>query len=434
MSARVASRPAPKPRGFAFAALRHADFRLYVTGATSSMMADNVEHVITYWVLWEKFQSPMLAGFAVVSHWLPYLFLSVYFGAVADRYDCRRVIQASQGLFMAVQVSWAVLFFTGSLQMWHAMVLLTLHGLAGAMWSPAEQLMLHDIVGTEQLESAVRLNATGRQLGIVFGPGVGGLLLLLLPPWAGILVNALIFLPLSLGLLRIQSSGHKHGASARKITISDAWQALAEASSNRAILAMIAVSGMSAMLIGSFMPSMPEFARDLSGSDAGLTYSALLASTAIGAVLGGLALETTGLARASVPAATGFAGLWGLSVAAFAITHSYAGALAFLFVSGVTQLAFNSMAQTVVQLQAPPHLRGRLVGAYLMTSLGLKAGSGLSIGVVGAALGLHQALFIAGLLTVLFALGMFFVGNTGPRLAPAYADAAELLPTERPCC
>jgi hypothetical protein len=100
----------------------------------------------------------------------------------------------------------------------------------------------------------------------------------------------------------------------------------------------------------------------------------------------------------------------------------------------VTQLAFNSMAQTVVQLQAPPHLRGRLVGAYLMTSLGLKAGSGLSIGVVGAMLGLHQALFIAGLLTVLFSLGMFFVGNTGQRLAPAYADAGELLPTERPCC
>jgi MFS family permease len=269
---------------------------------------------------------------------------------------------------------------------------------------------------------------------VVFGPGVGGLLLLLLPPSAGILVNALIFLPLSLGLLRIKSTGHTHGASARKITISDAWKALGEASSNRAILAMIAVSGVSAMLIGSFTPSMPEFARDLSGADAGVTYSALLASTAIGAVLGGLGLEVTGLAKASVRYAVGFAGLWGLSVAAFAMTHSYGGALGFLFVSGISQLAFNSMAQTIVQLQAPPHLRGRLIGAFLMTSLGLKAGSGLSVGVVGAALGLHQALTLAGLLTVLFAIVMFVVGNRGPALAPAYAEAADLLPTERPCC
>src|SRR5205823_6410080 len=122
------------------------------------------------------------------------------------------------------------------------------------------------------------------------------------------------FLPLSLGLLRIRATGHQHGAHARKVWIGDAWQALSEASRNRAVLAMIAMSGMSAMLIGSFTPSMPEFARDLSSGDAGLTYSALLAATAIGAVLGGLALETTGLARASVPAAIGSAGLWGLSV------------------------------------------------------------------------------------------------------------------------
>ncbi len=49
------------------------------------MMADNIEHVITYWVIWEKFHSPALTGFEVISHWLPFLLLSPYFGALADR-------------------------------------------------------------------------------------------------------------------------------------------------------------------------------------------------------------------------------------------------------------------------------------------------------------------------------------------------------------
>ena len=76
-----------------FAALRNRSCATYLTGAALMMMADNIEHVITYWVLWQKFHSPALAGFEVISHWLPFLLLSVPFGQLADRYDCRRIIQ-----------------------------------------------------------------------------------------------------------------------------------------------------------------------------------------------------------------------------------------------------------------------------------------------------------------------------------------------------
>jgi MFS family permease len=63
-------------------------------------MADNIEHVISYWVIFQKFHSPTLGGFAIVSHWLPFLLLSVYTGALADRYDPRRIIQIGIALFM----------------------------------------------------------------------------------------------------------------------------------------------------------------------------------------------------------------------------------------------------------------------------------------------------------------------------------------------
>ena len=85
-----------------------------------AMMADNIEHVVSYWLLFQKFHSPALAGFAEISHWTPFLLLSVYFGGIADRYDCRKVIQIAQLLFMAVSATWAVLFFTNSVQVWHA--------------------------------------------------------------------------------------------------------------------------------------------------------------------------------------------------------------------------------------------------------------------------------------------------------------------------
>src|SRR3954468_17071520 len=204
--------PAHEPAAAAvprkFAALRNPDCRPYLFGAALAMMADNIEHVITYWVLWEKFHSPALAGFQVISHWVPFLLFSVYFGSLADRFDCRRVIQAAQGLFMAVSVAWGVLLLTGTLQIWHACVLLVLHGLAGSLWGPGEQLMLHDFVGDSDLPSAVRLNATFRSLGVLFGPVIGSALLLGLGPTAGIFVNVLFFLPLTLFLFRTKFTGH----------------------------------------------------------------------------------------------------------------------------------------------------------------------------------------------------------------------------------
>src|SRR5215831_12059771 len=199
-----------------FAALRNRDCRPYLFGAALAMMADNIEHVITYWVLWQKFHSPALAGFEVISHWVPFLLFSVYFGSLADRFDCRRVIQAAQVLFMLVSALWGVLFLTNSLRVWEACVLLVVHGLAGALWGPGEQLMLHDFVGSTDLPSAVRLNATFRSLGILCGPVVGSLLLHGLGPTAGIFVNVAFYLPLTLFLFRTKFTGHTRDRAVRR--------------------------------------------------------------------------------------------------------------------------------------------------------------------------------------------------------------------------
>src|SRR5499426_3288524 len=147
-----------------FASLRHSGYRAFFFGSATAMLADSVEHVISYWVVFQKFHSPALGGFAVISHWLPFLLFSVHAGALADRYDCRRLIQMSQGLFMIASVAWGLLFLTGTLRVWHAVVILLIHGAAGVIGGPAIQLIIHDIVGTEQLQSAIRLNATSRNL------------------------------------------------------------------------------------------------------------------------------------------------------------------------------------------------------------------------------------------------------------------------------
>src|SRR5262245_39696749 len=172
------------------------------------MTADNIEHVISYWVIFQVFHSPALAGFAVISHWVPFLLFSVYAGALADRHDCRKLIQAGQILFMIASLGWGCLFLTDALRTWHAVVILLIHGGAGVLMAPAMQLMLYDMVGPAHLPSAIRLNATSRNLAILLGPAVGGGLMLLLGPGWGLLANVLIYAPFSILLWRLPYTGH----------------------------------------------------------------------------------------------------------------------------------------------------------------------------------------------------------------------------------
>src|SRR5258708_13420345 len=134
-----------------FPALRQPVFRAYFFGAASLMMADSIEHVISYWMMFEKFRSPALAGFAVISHWVPFLLFSIWSGAAADRYDPRRMIQIGMAIFMAVSIGWGLLFLADALEMWHAPALLGLHGVAGAILGPAAQPYIPQILQPRHL-------------------------------------------------------------------------------------------------------------------------------------------------------------------------------------------------------------------------------------------------------------------------------------------
>ncbi|KUL42410.1 MFS transporter [Actinoplanes awajinensis subsp. mycoplanecinus] len=409
----------PKPESpRRFAALRNPDCRPYLFGAALAMMADNIEHVITYWVLWEKFHSSALAGFQVISHWVPFLFLSVFFGGLADRYDCRRVIQFAQVLFMLVSAAWGVLFLTGTLQVWHACVLLVLHGVAGALWGPGEQLMLHDFVGDEELPSAVRLNATFRSLGVLFGPAVGSALLLGLGPTWGIFANIAFYLPLTLFLFRTKFTGHTRdgGVPRKRVGIMDSVRVLREVRADHTLVSMIILGGLGSFFVGASLQSaMPLFAQDLGSGDAGTAYGILLFANGVGGVVGGLVLEATGWIRPTVLSAVISTGLYGLFTLCFAVTPSYPIAVLLLVAGGVANLASMSVGQTVVQLMAPPADRGRVIGVYGMSANGLRFGSGITVGLFGAVVGIHWSL---GLSAAALCVGTVLAGLWARSSAP----------------
>ncbi len=411
MTASAHQAPPTSPKSFA--ALRHPAFRFYFVVSALGMMADNIEHVISYWMMFEKFHSPALAGFAVVSHWLPFLFFSVYSGALADRFDPRRIIQIGLICFITASAGWGYLFITDTMEMWHAMVLLVLHGFAGVLWGPAGQVLIYDIVGAAQLQSAVRLSSTARMLGMLMGPAIGGGLMLAFGPPHGILVNILFYLPFMLWLFWAPFK-RKHEENKRPAArgLADILPTIREISGNRTIVAMTLLAGGASLFIGNaYQAQMPGFAHDLGAGHADFTYSMLLAADAAGALVAGFVLESRGLLQAKPRSAFILAMLWCCTIGGFAASNSYALAIALLFCSGFLQLSFASMAQTLVQMEAPQHMRGRVIGLYSMSSQGLRAFAGVTIGLMGSLIGIHWSLALSALilLTVISALLAFTV-------------------------
>ena len=316
---------APRPARRSFAAMRHKGFQAQFSTFVLAMMADNIEHVISYWVVYQKFHSPALAGFAIVSHWLPFLLFSVASGALAERFDPRRVIQIGMALFILASLSWSYFFVTDTLQMWQAMVILVIHGCAGVLWQTPNQMLLYDIVGPSDLESAVRLNAMARYLAVLVGPAVGGVILLALGPAPGIMLNTIFYLPLVLWLVKAPYGPRfRAGAPAPRRAVrglGDIIQTMRDIKGFPVIVSMILLAGAASFFVGNaYSSQMPGFAADLGHGDPGVSYSLLLAADAGGGLLAGIILEGGGWLQPRPRTAIVLAMLWCVALAIFSLS------------------------------------------------------------------------------------------------------------------
>jgi MFS family permease len=383
-------------------ALRLPGFRVFFVTYMVSMMADNIEHVISYYVAFGKFHSTALAGFAVISHWVPFLGFSVVVGALNDRFDSRRLIQIGMSLFIAASAGWGYFFVTDTLEIWSACLLLVIHGCAGVFWQTSSQMLLYDIVGPDNLPSAVRLNATARYLGVLVGPAIGGAMLLALGPTLGIFLNTLFYLPLLLWLIAAPYGRRFRAAGAQQMKravrgFADIVQTLRDIRTVPVIGIMLVLAGGASFFVGnSYQASMPEFATDLGHGRGSVLYFTLLAADAAGALTAGVMLETS---RTLLPVeprnALRFSLVWSLVLCGFALNRSYPIAVALLFCAGFFELSFSSMVQTIVQMNAPNQIRGRVLGLFNMAALGLRAFSGITVGLLGSAITIHYSLAIA---------------------------------------
>jgi hypothetical protein len=264
-------------------------------------------------------------------------------------------------------------------------------------------VLVQSIVDRSILASAVRLTATARWLGLLAGPALGSALMLAVGPAWGIFINILCYVPLFVWLWKAQY-GPRFSKEPRPAAVpirgfSEIWQTIRAVAKHRTIAAMTLLAGAASLFVGNaYQAQMPEFAEHLGHGEGGTAYGMLLAADAAGALIAGVVLEGRGLLQPSPRKAFVLAMLWCCAIGGFALTRTYPLAWALMFAGGFLQLAFAAMAQAIVQIEAPVAIRGRVIGLYNMSSLGLRAFSGLSVGVLGSMIGIHFSLAVSALM------------------------------------
>ncbi|MFC7307922.1 MFS transporter [Streptomyces monticola] len=388
---RSASRPRPRPWGL----LAHRNFRLLLTGETTSKFGTSVTSVLLPLVAVSTLDaSPLMVGVLTAAPWLPWLVIGLPAGAWVDRWPRRPVMLCcnllSAALFATVPAAW----WLGFLSIWHVLAVALLAGAASVFYSTAYSAYLPALVAKSELMEGNAKLQVGDQAARVAGPGVGGLLAQTLGSAPGLLLDSLSFLVSSVCLLRIKATERRDTPSRRHLRqeISDGLRFVAH---DRHIRLVTLFGATLNLVLAAYQAVQVVFLVRTVEAAPG-QVGALIACGGLGGVLGGLVAGR--LARRFGSARTLVAVQLTATPFGLLIPLTGSGPLLSLFVMGSTVMLAGIVACNVIivsfrQTYCPPGLLGRVTATTLVLNYSTIPLGAVIGGAVNTALGPRTAMW-----------------------------------------
>ena len=338
------------------------------------------------WLSLQLSDSAFVVGLVASVGAIPIVLFSMHAGAFVDHGDKLRLVRVTQSILLAqAAVLWLVTI-TGHVSIPMLLVLAFVQGLCSAVEIPARQSMIIQLVGRDDLQPAIALNSSGFNLARVVGPAIGGLVIARFGIAWCFGLNALSFVAVLWGLLRIKLP-EAAIANTVRLTVTGVHELLERSTAGAAeglrhlakpgpVRDLLALVTAGAVLGGPFLTIMPVIARDQLGLGAG-GYGTLLATVGVGGLLGALLVagpisHAPNKGRVLMTAAVAFPTL----LLGFAYTTTLAMAYVVLFATGMAMITFNSLSNGVLQLLVEEKYRGRLMAFYSLVFVGLSQAVG----------------------------------------------------------
>ncbi|GAC1338304.1 MAG: MFS transporter [Candidatus Dormibacteria bacterium] len=383
-----------------FTSLRkHRNYRLYFAGQVVSLTGTWMQNVAMAWLVVVLSHSPIAVGVLAFCQFGPFAIFGLLGGVITDRFDKRRTYMTTQAASMVLAVVLTVLTVTHLATVLEVYILAAVYGTILVVDNPARQAFTMEMVGRDELPNAVALNASLFNLSRIIGPAAGGLIIAGAGVAACFALNAVSFLAvlLCLGLMRtgeLFAPRREGGRPAifRGIAegVAYSWRSV----SIRTVLLMllfIAAVGMN------FNVLLPVLARHTlhAGPE---TFGLLSAAFGGGALVGALLSASRTAASMRVVVASGL-GL-GAAMLALAPLHDALAAAPVLAAVGVCFSLYTSNSNSIIQLECPDHLRGRVISVYAYLFFGTAPVGGLFAGWLAERGGTALAFAVAGAVTL----------------------------------
>lgn len=380
-----------------FRALRHRNFRLFLSGQCISLTGTWIQQVAMSWLIYSLTKSPLLMGIIMFAGSIPALFISPFAGVLIDRISKYKVLIVIQTLFMIEAFIIAILTLTGVIQVWHIVVLSLLMGITTAVDMPLRQAFVVQLVeGSEDLGNAISLNSSTFNLARLIGPAVAGVLIATFNEGICFLINALSYIAVIAALFAMKIIEEPYKKKTDRNVLQEFNEGFKYAFSSipmRNILLFLSISSLIGM---SFPVLMPIFAKEILHGGA-QTMGFLMSSSGVGALYGALYLagkkSVQGLEKWIFMASLIFGcGLVGLS---FSVKVWIS--LALLFLVGFGMVVIIAACNTLLQDLVDDDKRGRVMSLYTMAFMGTAPIGSLCGGAIADKIGVPHTFLLTGL-------------------------------------
>jgi len=393
--------------------LRSRDYRLFWSGSLIANLGVWMQTTALGWLVYDMTRKPSLLGTISFTGNMPILVLGLLGGAIADRASRRTIMLSSLSVISAAALTLAVLTATGRLAIWHVVAISMVTGAANALFGPAMQAVVPNIVAADELPNAISLNSVQFNLARTIGPVLAGLAYGPLGPSGCFALNAAGFLAMVVLIGRVRIPRHARGSPpplGRALRESLAYVRVHPVIGPALLLAAaMSIFGFPYIIL------LPALARDVLHLPDASGLGWLLGSVGAGAVVGWLGLSAFGDVARKDLVAIGSAVLFGIALAAFAIVRTPRGFSLLLFVMGVLQTACVASINTSIQAIVHDGMRGRVMSMMTVILFGFATTGALLIGLVGDHIGVPAALACGGVVIIFVATA---VGVRAPAPAP----------------